>query len=792
MQLRHLFLLLFVMLAQSVAAQRGSVRGRVVHVRNQQPLVGALVQLEGKNQTVATDSLGYYALQEVPAGFYHLTVSLLGFEKKRTAELQVLGNQVTFVDVELAESDVLLSEALIRPNVSEKRAESPLSVRTIEVQQIEKSAGVNRDISKLVQTLPGVVSTAANRNDLLVRGGGPSENVFYLDGVELPVINHFSTQGAAGGVVGIINPDFVSNVDFYTGAFPANRHNALSSVMDIRMKEGSRDRLHTKISLGASDASLTIDGPLSERSTFIVSARQSYLQLLFKALDLPFLPTYNDAQLKYDFRINPRHQLSLIALGSIDRMRLNTQLAPDAEEKRRYLVNMLPIYGQWHYTIGAVMRELGEQHSDRWVVSHNALDNHNYKYTNNLETLPKLFDYQSRETEYKLRFERTQWGLPLKLQWGAGVQYARYSNATVRRRVSAGAAVEDRYTSNLDLWVYSAFVQASKGWWSERMKASFGLNLAGNTYNAAMRNPLPQLSPRLSLTYALNARTDVSANVGRYAKLPAYTTLGFRDAQGELSNRATLKYLIAEHYVAGIDHRPTDFLSFVVEAFYKRYHNYPISLSEGVSLASKGAEYSALGDEAVVASGKGRAYGVETVAKVQSSQLLFSVTYTLFRSEFTNLQGRYVPSSWDTRHMLSLMTSLQLPHRWSLAARWRWLGGAPFSPVDEKLSSRKEIWDIRNVAYPDFSRYNSQRLSAAHQLDVRIDRDFVFRSWVLNLYIDVQNVYKSANPSEPVYTNLDASGHAVTDVSDPTRYVLRPIAPASGTLLPTIGMMAKF
>ena len=197
-------------------AQRGVVKGRVVNVRNNKPLIGAIVRLENRSAATVTDSVGNYVIKQVKPGFYHITVSFLGYEKKRTEELQVMGNQTTFVDVAMNESEVSLTEAIIRPRTEETRAESPLSVQTLEVRQIEKSAGMNRDVSKLVQTLPGVAATAANRNDLLVRGGGPAENVFYLDGIELPVINHFTTQGAAGGAVGILNPDFISAVDFYT------------------------------------------------------------------------------------------------------------------------------------------------------------------------------------------------------------------------------------------------------------------------------------------------------------------------------------------------------------------------------------------------------------------------------------------------------------------------------------------------------------------------------------------------------------------------------------------------
>ena len=774
-------------------AQRGVVKGRVVNVRNNEPLIGAVVQLENQAAATVTDSVGNYVIKQVKPGFYHITVSLLGYEKKRTEELQVMGNQTTFVDVAMNESEVSLAEAIVRPRTEETRAESPLSVQTLEVRQIEKSAGVNRDVSKLVQTLPGVAATAANRNDLLVRGGGPAENVFYLDGIELPVINHFTTQGAAGGAVGILNPDFVSAVDFYTGAFPANRPNALSSVMDIRMKNGSRDRLHAKLSLGASDASFTLDGPVNSRSTFIFSARQSYKQMLFKWLKLPFLPTYNDFQLKYDYRISERRNLSIIGLGSIDKVRLNTNLRANASEFSRLVLNTLPVYDQWHYTVGAVYKVLGEKHTDRWVLSRNMLDNGFYKHVGNQEQLPKIFDYQSQESENKLRFERIFWGLPFKLNVGAGVQHAHYFNRTARRRIIAGVSTLDNYESSLDFLSYTAFGQASKEWWNQQLKLSFGLSVAGNNYNTAMRNPLPQLSPRFSITYALSDRTDVSANVGRYAKLPSYTTLGYRNAEGELANRDALKYIISNHLVVGVSHRPMEGLLLVAEVFYKTYEHYPISLAEDVSLASKGAGFGAVGDEAVTASGLGRAYGVETVARWQLPQgARFSATYTLFRSEFTNRAGQYQPSSWDTRHILNVIASCPLGKNWNFAARWRWLGGAPYSPIDYALSSQKAAWDIRNMAYMDYSRFNSLRLPSAHQLDVRIDREFYFPKWVLNLYLDVQNVYKAAYPMEPIYTNLDAQGQPATEPSNPSRYVLREIPSMAGTMVPTMGLMVKF
>jgi len=339
----------------SIYAQTGTVKGRVFNMKTNEPLEFATIRIQGTVNGTTTDLEGNYVIESNP-GFYRLEVSYVGFETTLSPEIHIQGNQTVFIDVAVPESSTLIDEVVVRPTMNLKKIESPVSFLTLGVRDIEKGAGVNRDVSKALQSLPGVGATDPNRNDLIVRGGGPSENVFYLDGIEIPIINHFATQGASGGVVGIINPDFVREVNFYTGAFPANRPNALSSVMDIRQKDGSRDRIHTQLGIGASDAAFTMDGPIGDKSTFIVSARQSYLQLLFKFIGLPFLPTYNDFQVKYKYQIDPKNELSIIGLGAIDNMTLNIDLQEDGTESQRYLLDYLPVYQQWNYTIGAVYK----------------------------------------------------------------------------------------------------------------------------------------------------------------------------------------------------------------------------------------------------------------------------------------------------------------------------------------------------------------------------------------------------------------------------------------------------
>lgn len=788
-----IFLSIFISSVAFSFAQKGMIKGRVYNAKTNEPLEFATVQIQGTTVGSTSDLDGNFIFSGITPGFMKLVVSSVGYQTTISPEVQVQGNQTTFVDIAVPEAAVVIQEVVVRQNLNAKKIESPLSVLTVGVQEVEKSAGANRDVSKVIQQLPGVGATDPNRNDLIVRGGGPSENVFYLDGVEIPVINHFATQGSSGGAVGIINPDFVREINFYTGAFPANRTNALSSVMEIRQKDGSKDRLHSKISIGASDAAFTLDGPIGKKSTFIVSARQSYLQFLFKAIGLPFLPTYNDFQVKYKYSIDKKNELSFIGIGAIDNMTLNTDLQNTGTEGQKYVLSYLPIYKQWNYAVGTVYKHFGENHYDTWVLSRNMLRNNNFKYQNNDETLPKTSDYTSDEAENKLRFERNYPDMPVKLLFGAGVKYSHYTNETFRQFYANGATQQLNYSTDLNLFGYQAFVQASDEYFNDKLKLSLGINTVGNNFNQNMKNPLNQISPRLSASYALSDKVDLNGNFGRYAMQPAYTTLGYKNSAGKFVNQnENLTYVFSNQAILGFEFRPKEKMKLTAEAFYKQYQNYPLSVADGISIASKGTEYGQIGDEEIVSTGKGRAYGVELMYKIMEwKNLNLTSTYTFFRSEFTDAGGVYRPSSWDTKHLFNLISSYKFGKSWNVAMRWRFVGGAPYSPIDMNLSTNKQAWSITNQAYTDYAHFNSLRLPNAHQLDLRIDKEFYFKKWVLNVYTDVQNVYNFQSKSVPIYTNKDTNGNVMNDPSDPNKQLVRQLDLFSGTILPTIGLIIK-
>ncbi|GET27174.1 TonB-dependent receptor [Prolixibacter sp. NT017] len=793
-----LFLIVTLLISWPVFSQQennGVVKGRVFNASNNQPVPFANVVVFGTNTGTTADINGNFKLTGLTPGFIKLQVSSVGFQINITESFRVTNASEAEINIPMEESTVNLDAVTVKPSQFRRREESPVSLRSIGIDEIEKNPGGNRDISKVIQSYPGVSSTPAFRNDVIVRGGGPSENRFFLDDVEIPNLNHFATQGASGGPVGIINVDFIREVDFYSGAFPADRGNALSSVLEFKQKDGNSDKMKYRATLGASDLALTLDGPLSKNTTAIFSARRSYLQFLFSALGLPFLPTYNDFQFKVRTKIDDKNEVYFTGIGALDQFKLNTDA--NKTEEQRYILGYLPVNKQWSYAVGAVYKHYREKGYDTWVVSQNRLNNIQYKYQNNVEKPENLLlDYDSYERETRFRFEHNYTSSNgFRLNYGAGLQYAEYFNRTYRKNFINGQLAELNYRTDLSFWKYSFFGQASQHFLDERLVLSLGLRADANNYSAQMNNLLQQLSPRFSASYNFTPSLSASMNTGRYYQLPSYTTMGYRDNSGALINRENgLKYISVNHYVAGITWQPQPDRQFSVEGFYKGYNDYPFSVTDSVSLASKGADYGVYGDEEVLPVSNGRAYGFEILGRdkdILGFNTVFSYTYV--RSEFREGDGKYIPAAWDNQHIFNITANKSLRKNWDFGFKWRYVGGAPYTPWDMETSSLRSAWNARGRGYLDYSRYNQLRLKAFHQLDFRVDKSYYFKKWSLMLYVDVQNAYnfKADQPADLILVE-DANGNPVIDPNDPSRYELKTISPESGTVLPTIGVMIEF
>jgi len=774
----------------------GVIKGRVYNTKTNEGVPFATIQIWGTTIGAVTDFDGNFTFTGVKPGFVELRVSSVGFKPYISGAVMVTNSNQVNIEIPLEEMEITLGEVVIKASPFVRKIETPISARIIGIDEIEKNPGGNRDISKVIQSFPGVASTPAFRNDVIIRGGGPNENRFYIDNVEIPYLNHFSTQGSSGGPVGIINVDFVQSVDFLSGAFPASKGNALSSILNFTFVDGNKDKMKYRATLGASDLGLTIDGPAGENGTLLMSLRRSYLQFLFSALELPFLPTYTDFQLKYKVRLDPKNELTIIGLGAKDDFRLN--LEANETEFQRYILDYIPIQEQYSYVTGLVFKHYRDNGFDTWVLSRNYLNNSQYKYLNNIEAdTNKTLDYLSGEGEIKTRYERTILGdKGLRITYGAGYEYAHYRNSTYQLIYSGNpVATEINYDTNLKFGKYNAFGQVSRSFLDTRLTLSFGLRTDFNSYSSKMLNPLTQISPRLSASYGLTEKLNLNFSTGRYYQLPPYTALGYSNPLGEMVNKNNnLKYMAADHFVTGLELLPSENIQFTVEGFYKNYSNYPFSLRDSVPLSSKSADYGIFGDEALVSIAKGRAYGVEFLGRIKEFKninLVFS--YTLVRSEFEDTDGKMIPSSWDNKHLFNLTGTKKFNRNWDIGFKWRFVGGAPYTPFDYEKSSYKFAWDVQGRAYLDYSKFNTERLKAFHQLDIRIDKQYFFSNWSLLVYADVQNVYnhKSDQP-DLLIRESDSNGLPVTDPSNPLKYSLKYLDNESGTVLPTIGIIIEF
>jgi len=804
-RIRLIFFSLFIWLSGSYAsAQNGILEGRIYNAKNNEPVEFATIAVFGTTIGSISDLDGKFLFTGLEPGFIQLRVSSVGFEPYVSEAIQVTNSGRVFIEIPLDEANVALDEVVVKASPFRKIKESPVSLRRISIEEIEKNPGGNRDISKVIQAYPGVASTPAFRNDIIVRGGGPSENSFYLDGIEIPNINHFATQGASGGPVGIINVDFIREVNLYSGAFPANRSDATSSVIDLYQVDGNPDRFNLRASVGASDLALTLDGPIGDKTTYIASVRRSYLQFLFSALELPFLPKYNDYQFKVKTRLDEKNEISLISLGSYDINSLN--LKANETEQQQYILGYLPSTFQWSYAIGAVYKHYGENGYDTWVLSRNYLHNESLKYQDNVEVDSLLTqNYDSDEIENKFRYERTsRYDNGLKVNYGVNLEYAKFYAGSFNRIFYLGEAMDLDYESSFGIYKWGLFTQVSRDFFNNRLSLSLGLRSDANNYSKSMSNLMDQISPRISASWMISNGLYLNFNVGRFYQLPAYTTMGYKNEAGELVNKDNgLSYIRANHLVGGIEYLPNQNSKFSVEGFYKKYHNYPLSLIDSISLASKGADFGTYGSEPVISSAEGRAYGVEVLYR-NRDLLGFSVitSYTWVRSETLPVRADllslgWIPTSWDNRHLLNFTGIRKFRANWQFGFKWRFVGGAPFTPYDLTTSSLRAYWDIYHVGSPDISRYNQERTSSFHQLDVRVDKEWFLSSITLNLYIDIQNVYNHQTTGTSfLVQDTDAEGNPVIlNPSDPyplQRYRLKEIDSAVGTVLPTIGVIVKF
>jgi hypothetical protein len=770
-----------------MAQSTGTITGTVTDAKTGETFIGATVILEGTELGDATNSEGRYTIDNIPTKTYNVKASYVGFVEQTKFNVVIRSEGNIDLNFQLEEQVSELDEINVTPNPFEKEQVTPLSIQKFSQEEIAAYPGGNNDIAKVVQSLPGVSGSVGGfRNDVIIRGGAPNENVYYLDGIPIPNINHFSTQGSAGGPVGLLNVSFFEGVSLTSSSFDSKYENVLSGVLQFNQRTGNDREFVGNLRVGSSEAALTVEGPLFKRdnseanTTYIASVRRSYLQLLFQAIGLPFLPDYWDYQYKVNHRIDDKNRIYLTGVGSIDDLAINDLDEFDPEQEA--IQNQIPVIRQNSNTVGIGWRRQFDDNSGfmETVLSNNTLGNFFYRYEDNVNETGLYLKNESRETETHLRYQATKFLDNWTISGGLNVINSDYSNTTEN-------LVDDlNFETNLNFFRYGIFAQSSVDLLSNRLGLSFGLRADGNTFTESGNAIYRTLSPRFSASYKLtkNEKWTANTSIGRYYKILPYTTLGFQNSTGNFPN-TTSAYIQSDHLVAGIEYLLSDRARISAEGFLKLYEDYPISTTDSVSLANKGGDFEVFGSEEIISDGKGRTYGLELLYQQKFTGKLYGVaSFTFYKSEFTNLfSDEYKPAVWDNGVLVSLLGGYKFGNNWEVSSRYRFLGKSPYAPVDQQRTLENYP-----AVFRDYEELGSLRLDPLSQLDVRIDKKFNFQNLSLDIYLEVQNVLAQSSPSEPRFgLDRNENGEIITP-----RELVKVSTTDSGEVLPSIGLVLNF
>ncbi|MCB9258206.1 MAG: TonB-dependent receptor [Ignavibacteriales bacterium] len=728
MRLQKLIFILLIMLSQLIFSQNiGEITGKVIDRVTKEGLPGVNVIVEETNFGSSTDLNGEFKIQNIPVGNYKVRASFIGYDAITKADVIVNSAKPTFLEFRLSESIIELEGVTVTSNFFETSPVDVNSVKKFSYEEIRRAPGGFEDVIRALSILPGVARQSAGRNDLVVRGGAPSENLYVVDGFVIPNINHFGNQGATGGPLSFVNLDYVSETTFSTGGFQANYGDKLSSVLKIDLREARKDRIGGKALVSASQFGFNLEGPASDNSNFIFSIRRSYLDFIFNAAGFNFVPEYYDLLTKYTYDIDNSNKISYLFVGALDRVIFNNENSEDIYDNSRILGN-----DQNQYVTGISYRHLFNKGFYNLTLSRNYVS---YDGFQNDTLLNPIFLNKSKEAEHELKLDAVmKIGKASELNFGVSGKHINFQSDILfpdqfvttfgETLPITQANVNDDYYKASSYILYSAYYFNS-------FRFNFGLR--GNYFNAI--DDKFTVSPRLSMSYDLTSLTKLNFSTGIYRQSPSYIWL-------TLDENKSLKPIQVNQYILGITHLLTESSQIKLEAFYKDYSKYPTSnLRTYLVLANTGAGYpgaddnfSTYGLEKLTSDGKGFSRGLEFSMQKKSATSnhygVLSVTYS--QSKFTGLDNIERTGQYDQTWIVSLSAGYIFNENWEASMKFRYATGNPYTPYN--------FDGTQNI--PD---YLTARLDPTHSLDLRVDRRWDFNGWNLIAYIDIQNVYNKKN-----------------------------------------------
>ncbi len=762
MKIKYIVALVIILALFSISAfpqePTGEIYGTVTDAVSRQPLIGVNVIIFGTTLGDATDINGEFKIKNIPPDIYQVRASLIGYNAITKTDVAVSPSRPIEVDFQLTEQILQLESVTVQADYFSRIPTEVNSIKNFTNEEIRRTPGGFEDVIRALSVLPGVAQAEAGRNDLVVRGGAPSENLYIVDGIEVPNINHFGTQGFSGGSLSYINLDYVKETSFSTGGFSSKYGDKLSSVLSIDLRNGRNDRIGGKATISASQFGLNLEGPLSSNSDFIFSARRSYLDLIFKAAGFGFVPEYYDVLSKFNLKLDNKNSLSYLFIGAFDNVRYFNETADQRFDNSRILGS-----DQVQYFTGLSWRNIFDGGFFNLTLGRNFID---YDTQQLDSMLNPIFLNKSLEAENSLRGDLVyKLSSNSEINIGFNIKSIKFKADILLPtfKTSFGDSLPNTSLSTKSNFTKSAFYFVFNQYLFTRLSANFGIR-------ADYFDPLTSklyFSPRFSTSYALTELTNINFSTGIYHQTPSYIWL-----LADQSNKK-LKNIQADHFILGFDHRLQEDILLKVEGFLKNYKSYPTSeIRPYLVLANSGAGYggsdnnfSSFGLEPLVSDGKGISRGVELSVQKKLSDIpyygLLSLTYG--KTDFTPLDGIERPGSYDQTWIFNISGGYKFNEKWEASLKFRFASGMPFTPFNFDGSQ-----NIRLI--------NSDRMKPNHSLDLRVDRRWFFDRWTLITYLDLQNVYNRRNSSS---VRWDSRTQSIDDES-------------SIGILPSIGVSLEF
>jgi len=768
--MKTLTTILIVVLIFSIPAfaQKGEIRGKVLDQENLQPLIGVNILIKGTTLGAATDVNGQYVVKKVPVGIYQLIFTYMGYEKKIVPDVVITNSRINYVNNELSWQAVEGEEVVVTAGYYSKPEDAPVSVQSLSYEEIRRSPGAREDVSRMLQNLPGVNLTSDDRNDLVVRGGSPSEVLFRIDNFDIPNPNHFGTQGATGGPISMVNSEFIDNVKFMAGGFTAPYGHKVSGAMDIQYREGNRQNFEGKIDLNVAGAGGYVEGPIQNgRGSYLFGLHRSYLDIMESLLDYGGLPIYSNIQGKMVYDMNKNNQLSLLLIGGDDR--INIEDKTDVEDFHPGVVDTVDYYSVVNklrqYTAGISLRTFwrdnlysvfSASHSyNRYYIDNNMLSRSGFrtseKKLNNETTVlnADLYDNTSIEQQTTFKSDWT-WALPNHdgLSFGAYVKLFQFDHDITY--IPAYPNQQDSYgqISSISIVKVNQKMTPKVGGYVNYKKLitkNFIANLGGR-YDYFDLIKTGNFSPRLGLHWNVSHRLAFNAGIGTYYQNPELVYI-----TGYSTNKDLLKDIRADHYIVGLEYLLTADTRFTMEAYHKKYFDYPVMADSGyemISMANMGSEYGSVESEKLLSEGEGEVSGFELmIQKKLAEQLYGLMSYSYSTIKHKALDGIFRNGEFDNQHVFNLVLGYRLNKNWEFSIKWRYAGGTPYTPFDEQASqaSDDEILDL--------TRINDVRYEPYHRIDLRFDHRKFFSKVTLVTYFSIENVYNRKNQRDAFWNN---------------------------------------